>query len=221
MEVYIREFIRACEAYGWESAPEFNTRIDEMANKREKRNAQWSQSRFSASLPFLNIRPETYNYILDMFEDRMGRWGVFLYNNPLKDRVTAAEFAVAEASETSFQLGIMVGQPGRQRRRDVYALYVPELDSNGEATESDITIYVDGVETSAVTLDYDRGTVVFDSPPGAGAVLTWSGRFSHWVRFDQDRLPFSIDSKSGDEYVLNGSVDLIGVPPPRVEAASS
>lgn len=221
MEVYIREYIRACEAYGWQGGPEFNTQIQQMANKREKRNAQWSQSRFFTSLPFLNISPENYGYILDMFEDRMGRWGAFLYNNPLKDRVTAAEFAVAEAGETSFQLGIMVGQPGRQRRRDVYALYVPELDSSGEATESDITIYVDGVEESAVTIDHDRGIVVFDSPPGAGAVLTWSGRFSHWVRFDQDRLPFSIDSKSGDEYVLNGSVDLIGVPPPRAEAASS
>lgn len=220
MEVYIREYIRACEAYGWEGGPEFNTLITPMANKREKRNAQWSQSRFFASLPFRNINPERYGNILDMFEDRMGRWGAFLYRDRLKDQANDEEFAVAQAGEVLFQLGIMAGQPGRERRRDVYALYVPELDSNGEATESEIVIRVDGVPTSAVLIDHDRGTVEFDAPPGAGAVLTWSGRFSHWVRFDQDRLPFSIDNNSGDGYRLNGSVDLIGVPPPRLETSS-
>ena len=221
MEVYIREYIRACEAYGWQGGPEFNTAIQQMANKREKRNAQWSQSRFFASLPFLNIDPTSYRNILDMFEDRMGRWGAFLYRDPIKDVATDAEFAVAEAGQTEFQLGIMVGQIGRQRRVDVHALYVPELDSSGEASPADITIKIDGVATTAFTVDYDRGIVTFDAPPGVDAVLTWSGRYSHWVRFDQDRLPFSIDNRSGQDYVLNGAIDLIGVPPPRLEDALS
>lgn len=212
MDVYIREYIRACEAYGWDGGPEFSTQITPMANKREKRNAQWSQSRFFASLPFQNIKQEVYGNVLDMFEDRMGRWGAFLYNNPIADLAVDEEFAIAAAGETVFQLGIMVGRPGRQRRRNVTALYVPGPD--GTALEAAITIKVDGVEEAGFTVDHDTGTVEFDVPPGADAVLTWSGRFSHWVRFDQDRLPFSIDSRSGDGYVLNGSVDLVGVPPP-------
>ena len=73
---------------------------------------------------------------------------------------------------------------------------------------------MDGVET-AVTVDHDRGLVTFGAAPANGAVLTWDGEFSHWVRFDMDRMPFSIDSISGDELVTNGTVELIEVNPPE------
>lgn len=220
MDVYIREYIRACEAFGWEGGPEFNTAIQPMVNKREKRAAMWSQSRFFASLPFRNIQPESYDNILEMFEDRMGRWGAFLYRNRLAHTATDEVFAVAEAGQTSFQLGIYVGQSGRQRKRDIHALYIPEIASDGEAVESEITIAIDGTPTTALLIDHDRGTVEFDSPPGEGAVLTWSGAYSYWVRFDQDRLPMSIDNKSEDGFFMNGAVDLIGVPPPRLAESS-
>ncbi|MHB1330135.1 MAG: DUF2460 domain-containing protein [Gemmatimonadales bacterium] len=218
--MYIREYIRACEAFGWEGGPEFNTSIVPMANKREKRNANWSQSRFFATLPFLNIRPDIYQYIIDMFEDRMGRWGAFLYRNPFEHVAVDQEFATAESGQTTFQLSIYVGQPGRKRKRDIHALYIPEIASDGDAVESEITIEIDGTPTTAFVIDHDRGIVEFDSPPGAGAVLTWSGPYSYWVRFDQDRLPMSIDNKSGEDFMINGSVDLLGVPPPRLPDSS-
>jgi len=221
MEVYIREYIRACEGFGWEGGPEFSTSIQPMVNKREKRNADWSQSRFFASLPFRNIRPDAYANILEMFEDRMGRWGAFLYRDPASHYADDAQFAVAEAGQTLFQLGIFVGQPGRQRKRNVYALYIPEVASDGDAVESTVLVYVDGVLETGVAIDHDRGTVEFDTPPGDGAVLTWSGMYSVWVRFDQDRLPMSIDNRSSEGYVMNGSVDLLGVPPPLLTSTGS
>lgn len=214
MDVYIREFIRACEGFGWEGGPAFKTAIAQMANGREKRNAEWSQSRFFATLPYQNIREGSYQNILDMFEDRMGRWGCFLYRNPVQDVADDEEFATAEAGQTFFQLGVLQGRPGRERLRAIYALYVE--GSDGIADESEITIYVDGVEETGVTIDHDRGTVEFDSPPGAGAVLSWSGAYSYWVRFDQDELPISISNGSKDGFFLNGSVDLMGVPPPKL-----
>lgn len=224
MDVYVREYIRSIEAFGWEGGPEFNTAIQPMLNKREKRNAMWSQSRFFASLPFNNILPGQYENILSMFEDRMGRWGAFLYRNRLADFAEDEEFAIGEAGRTTYQLGIKVGRPGRERTIEIHALYVPDLNSDGEASESDITIMVDGTPTSDVTIDHDTGVVEFDSPPGAGAVLTWSGAYSHWVRFDQDELPLSIDNRNGGQagqYLLNGSVDVIGVPPPVAAVVSS
>jgi len=214
MEVYIREYIRACEAFGWEGGPAFKTDIVPMANKREKRAARWSQSRLFVSIPYQNIRESTYRNILDMFEDRMGRWGAFLYRNPIHDVATDEVFAIAESGQTEFQIGIYVGQPGRQRLREVHALYSTATGSDGEAEPADIEITVNGAPASNYAIDHDRGVVVFDTPPGSGAELAWSGEYSHWVRFDQDELPLSIDNKSGDEFVLNGSVDLIGVPPP-------
>ena len=53
-----------------------------------------------------------------------------------------------------------------------------------------------------------------------GEILRWSGSFSVWVRFDNDRLPFSIDSRSGGDFVVNGSVDLLEMPPPEPEHES-
>lgn len=220
MEPYVRNYIRACEGFGWEGGPEFSTDIIPMLNKAEKRNAKWSQSRFFASLPFLNIPPERYGFILDMFEDRMGRWGSFLYRNPLRYSVTGAEFGAGDGTNDEFQLSYRTEVGGRERVRNVYALYIPELDSNGDAVESDVDIYVNGVLTTAVTIDHDRGVVLFDSPPANGAVLTWDGDFSHWVRFNNDRLPFSIDNRSTDGLVTNGTVEVIEVnPPPLVQSS--
>lgn len=220
METHIREYIRACEAYGWEGGPEFNTNITPMFNKAEKRNADWSQSRFFASLPFQNIGPDRYGNILDMFEDRMGRWGAFLYRNPATHNAVDAVFGYGDGTTTLFQLGIMVGRPGRERFRSVHALYVPVIGSDGEATESDITVYVDGTPT-AVTIDYDRGTAEFAVAPADQSELSWTGPYSHWVRFDNDRLPFSIDNRMEEGYAFNGSVDLIQVNPPILPDSSS
>lgn len=215
MYPYVRNYIRACEGFGWEGGPEFKTDIVQMANKAEKRGAKWSQSRFFASLPFVNISPELYGYILDMFEDRMGMWGCFLYRNPLRHTVEGAEFGVGDGATTEFQLAATTEVGGRSRRQNVYAIYEPDPDWSGDALPSDVTIYVNGAPTTAVTIDHDRGKVVFDSAPANGAVLTWDGSFSHWVRFNNDRLPFSIDNRSGAGLVTNGSVELIGVNPPR------
>lgn len=220
MDTHIREYIRACEAYGWEGGPEFNTSITTMVNKGEKRNADWSQSRFFASLPFMNIRQDIYQNILDMFEDRMGRWGAFLYRNPAMHNAVDAVFGEGDGVTDEFQLGVMAGRQGRERFRFVYALYIPEPNSDGEATESTITVYVDDTPT-AVTIDYDRGRIYFDTPPMDGQVLSWTGPYSHWVRFDNDRLPFSIDNRIEEGYALNGSVDLIQVEPPLPESSAS
>src|SRR5690606_34963430 len=104
MEVYVRNYIKACEAYGWEGGPEYNTEIVPMQNKAEKRNARWSQSRFFATLPFLNIAASMYDNILNMFDDRKGKWGAFLYRNRLRYQAIDMPFGVGDGTETVFQL---------------------------------------------------------------------------------------------------------------------
>lgn len=215
MEVYVRNYIKACEAFGWEGGPEYNTEIVAMANKAEKRNAQWSQSRFFATVPFLNLSPERYEHVLAMFEDRMGRWGAFLYRNPLRYTADDVEFGVGDGVTTEFQLVAEVQVGLRKRTRNVYAIYIPEEDSTGEAVPSDVIVRVNGSVTP-VSIDHDRGIVTFSSAPSMGAVLTWDGEFSHWVRFANDRLPFSIDNRSGDGFATNGMVELVEVNPPLV-----
>lgn len=221
MSEYLKAYIRTCEAFGWDGGPEFNTTLVQLRSGRERANAAWAQPRFFFSLPFQNITSrDKYAAIYEMFMVRRGRWGKFLYQSPLEVLNTAddAIFAVAEAGQTEFQLGKWSIVDGVSFYHEVHALYSPDTD--GSADEPTITFTADGSPAGSHIIDRDRGVVVFDAPPGAGVVLRWSGPFSFWVRFDNDRLPFSIDNRSGDDYVVNGQVDLLEMPPPPEEDSS-
>ena len=47
-----------------------------------------------------------------------------------------------------------------------------------------------------------------------GEALTWTGRFSLWVRFESDRLPFTIINRNADSYLIEGSINLVEEPAP-------
>lgn len=209
--MYLRAFIDACEGFGWNGGPEFNTRIKTLQNGRERRNANWQQSRHRYALPFLNISAEQYAAVRQMFEVCQGMLHAFLYRDPLDYSATNEVFAVADGRST-YQLIKVSVVDGVSYRRNVYALYVP--DNAGASDESSPIVTVDGTPT-AVTVDYDRGTVTFAVAPSAGSILRWSGEFAVWVRFDSDWLPFSIDQRRGHEYAHNGQISLLELPPPE------
>lgn len=214
MSEYIRAYIQACEAYGWNGGPEHKTRISQLAGSlRERRNAQWQQPQHFFSLPFQNITQPQYAPIKQMHMNRRGRWGVFLYADRLDRTLDNEVFAVADAGQTEFQLSKWSVIEGVSYQREIYALYRP-LD-DGSAEDATPTITVDGSPAVDMTVDHDRGILIFDTPMTGGEILrATTDCFSLWVRFDNDRLPFSIDNKSGGEFVVNGSVDLLEMPPP-------
>lgn len=218
MSEYLRAFIPACEGYGWAGGPEFRTRVTVLRNGRERRNADWSQPQFKFDVPFQNLLQSQYVPIFQMFMNRRGRWGVFLYRNRLNYTATDELLAVAEAGQTEFQLGKWSIIEGVSFFHEITALYTPEDD--GGALEVDPAMTVNG-SPQAFTVDHDRGVVVFDSPMSGGEVIRWSGEFAHWVRFDADDLPWSIDNASKGEYVVNGSIYLREMPPPPEESSSS
>lgn len=217
MSEYLRAYIPACEGYGWEGGPEHRTNIVQLRSGRERRNAMWMQPQHFYSLPFTNIRQSEYAPIKQMHMNRRGRWGVFLYRDRLDDSADDELFAVAEAGQTEFQLGKWSIIDGVTYYRHVTALYMEGDD--GEALEAAPTVTVDGSPATGMTVDYDRGILMFDTPMAGGEILRWTGVFSIWVRFDNDRLPFSIDNRSGQGFVVNGQVDLLEMPPPEEEVS--
>lgn len=217
MSEYLRAYIPACEGYGWEGGPEHRTTIVQLRSGRERRNAMWTQPQHFYSLPFTNIRQSEYAPIKQMHMNRRGRWGVFLYRDRLDDSADDELFAVAEAGQTEFQLGKWSIIDGVTYYRHVTALYMEGDD--GEALEAAPTVTVDGSTAAGMTVDYDRGVLTFDTPMAGGEILRWTGVFSIWVRFDNDRLPFSIDNRSGQGFVVNGQVDLLEMPPPEEEVS--
>lgn len=204
---YLNEYLDACAAYGWSGGPEFKTRIKVLLSGRERRNADWAQGRHRFTLPFLNIDDDAYRAIRQMFEVCRGMLHAFRYRDPLDHTAMAAEFGIGTGTLQTYQLSKLSAIDGVIYQREVYAL------------PSAPVITVNGVVTAPALVDLDRGTVTINA--ALGTVLRWSGDFDVWVRFDQDWLPFSIDSRRGhDDYARNGSVNLIEVAPPEEEASS-
>lgn len=198
--MYLNAYLTPCPGYGWEGGPEFSTRIVQLANGRERRNANWSQARRKYSAPFLNIHKEAYREILRMFLVCEGMAHAFRFRDELDNTATDEQFGIGDGTTTEFQLGVVWTADMVPYFRNVYAL------------AEQPTIKANGATASGVTVDLDRGTVTFDTAPAVGVVLTWSGLFDVWVRFNDDYLPFSLDNPDA----TNGTVNLIEVPPPEV-----
>lgn len=207
--MYLRAFIDACSAFGWSGGPEFKTLIVPMANKRERRNAEWAEGRHRYSIPFQNIDATQYRSVRQMFQVCRGQLHAFLYRDPLDMEADDEPIGFGDGTTATFQLSKLSVVDGVSYQRGVYAF----------ADDDTVTATVSG-SSVPFTLDRDRGLITFDTPPALNAPIRWSGPFAVWVRFAMDWLPFSIDNRLGDgDYARNGSVDLLEVSAP-VEVSS-
>lgn len=196
--MYLDAYLTPCAAYGWEGGPEFKTQIVEMPTGRERRNAEWQQPRHRYTARFLNISKLAYRSIKQMHLVCRGQLHAFRFRDELDYQAEDEPFSVGDGTTVLFQLSKVSVIDGIEYAREVYALAsVPVIEVNG-------------TPTTAFTVDMERGTIEFNSAPANGSVISWTGEFDIWVRFNQDYLPFSLDNPNA----TNGAVDLIEVPPP-------
>jgi hypothetical protein len=177
--MFIDDTINQCAAYGWVGGPTFRTNLVEMRSWREKRNADVDMARHEYSAPYQNIDQEGWREIRRMFFVCRGKVNSFRWRDPNDFQASNELFGIGDGTTHLFQLS------------------------------KNPVIYVDGIE-SAAAVDLQTGEVDFGSSiPEVGAALTWSGEFDVKVRFDQDSLPFSLDSRRGDGFAMNGTVNII------------
>jgi len=207
---FLRAYIPAAHSWGWSGGAEFNTRIVERQNGRENRNADWSNPRHRFSLGFKHLGKDRYRQLKQHQIVCQGRLRQFLFHDGLDDVATDDLFAVAEVGQQTFQLGCISTIDGVSYPRNVFALYRPNPASPGAAVQVTPEIKVNGTSDSGWAVDHDRGLVTAPAPLTGGEVLTWSGLFSVWVRFESDWLPMSFDEPDG----IYGDIGLIEVPPP-------
>lgn len=196
---HLNAYLSPCPGYGWMGGPEFKTQIVELQSGREKRNAMWRDARHNYNAPFNNISREAYREIKRMHLVCRGMLHSFRFRDQLDYQSDNEPFATGDGSQTVFQLAKVSSIDGVDYFRNVYAPVSP------------VSITADG-STVSPTIDYERGLVTFDTAPGAGVLLRWSGTFDVWVRFNSDSLPFTLDNPDH----TNGSVDLLEVPPPHL-----
>lgn len=205
----LQAYLEPTISYGWSGGPEFKTRIVPLRkSRRNRRNGDWSQPKHRFTAPYQHLSNDAYRAIKKMHLVCRGQLHTFLFRDELDFEATNEPFGVGDGTTKSFQLSKRSTVDGIDYDRTVHALYQPDPDTLGAAVEVVPIITIDGTPTTAFTLDPDTGEVVFDSAPAEGAVLRWSGKFSLWVRFAQDWLPFSFEFDEG----TYGSIDLVEEP---------
>jgi len=197
--MHLDAYLAPCPGYGWEGGPTFNTSIDVLQNGDEYRNAEWAEARHGYSAPFLNIGKDAYLSLKRMFFACHGMLHAFRLVDELDSQADAEAFGIGTGTEDEFQLRKVSTVDGAEYSRNVYALPAVPV------------ITVNGVPTTAFSINLRTGRVRFDTAPAATAILRWSGAFDVWVRFATDSLRFSLDNPNA----TNGTVELIEVPAPN------
>lgn len=201
---YVNAYLPACEAYGWEGGPEYSTQVVTLTNGREHRNARWQYPQHRYTTSFFNISTTAARAVRSHFMVMQGKLRCWRYVDQIDSEAVQEDFGTGDGTTKTFQLGKFSSIDGVDYFRPVYAL---RLDENGDPEPA--TAYVNDVITPA-TFDHNRGTITFSTAPADGAILAWTGLFDCWVRFDQDSLPFSLDTVNAH----NAQIGLLEMPPP-------
>lgn len=174
-------------SFGATGGPERRTEIVALVNGFEERNTPWAQSRrrYDAGLGLRSLAD--LGDLIAFFEARQGRLYGFRWKD-WADHSSAPhgqppafedqQIGTGDGSETEFQLTktYLSGGVGHAR-----AITKPVAGS--------VLIGVDGAaQSGGVTIDSTTGLVRFDTPPGAGQVVTAGFAFDVPVRFDTDYL---------------------------------
>jgi len=210
---HLDAYLTRCPAFGWEGSPTFNTTVEQLRNKRTRRNANWTQAQWSFSLPFTNNEMVHYRQVADMHALCRGRLHAFRVRNMLFFHAQRWKFGYGDGSTAEFQLGRLIEQVIAIGEPEVES-YLQEVHALSIAADAiPLVVYVDGVPATA-TFDMRTGKVTFAEAPADDAVLTWDGYFDFWVRFASDALPYTIDDCSGGGFIVNGDTILIQAEPP-------
>lgn len=127
----------------------------------------------------------------------MGSAHAFFVKDESDYKADGAVFGVGDGTETEFDLVIQSTFGSASYTRQI--LY-----------PVDAIYMVDGVPAAA-TFNTATKKVEFDTSPDDGAVLTWTGEFRILVRFASDTFPMSIDTRRGQSYAMNGTIELMEV----------
>jgi uncharacterized protein (TIGR02217 family) len=171
-------------ALGARGGPERATDIVTLASGREERNSRWAHSRRRYNAGYGVKSRADMQAVLAFFEERRGKFHSFLWRDALDHSSNGEQpLGTGDGIATAFQLVKRYGADFDPYHRPITK---PVAES--------VSVFVDGLQTSAFTLDPLTGIVTFGAPPTTGAVLTASFEFDVPVRFDIDRLDIELTS---------------------------
>lgn len=195
---YLNAYLEECMSYGFSGGPTFLTNIVSLRNGQERRNAMWDQPRHVFTASYQNIDKKAFREVKRMFMTCRGMATAFKFKDWLDYQADNEDFAIGDGSKVKFQLAKTSVTDTIQYFRYVYSI------------RPGAVVMINDTPASGYTIDYDRGTVTFDLAPANGTVLSWTGEFDLWVRFNMDNLAFDLTNLDA----TNGQISIAEVSPP-------
>lgn len=188
-----------CPSYGWQRGPFVDVLIKPLVSGREKRKPQSFLRKHTFILSFAYITDQKYlDDINNAFMALCGPTDSFLAKDWLDYRADGQIIGIAPSGSTPVQLVRTYSFGGASYTRPITKpLANGVIRSNGTIKPG--------------TIDPLTGLFTPTSAWTPGQTLTWTGEFRVPVRFDQMSLPSTVDSRSGENLLANGSVSLIEV----------
>lgn len=195
---FYAEEIDACPAYGWQGGPTSDVLIRMLRNRHERRNKRGDLMQHSYTLPFQNISSlEYFEEIKSAFMAMGGPHDTFLVKDYWDHTAENTSLGPAPGALIPVQLG------------KTYTFGSASYFRPINKPLAGAVVYENGVPKSG-TYSLLTGLFTPDSDWEVGE-LTADFEFRVQVRFSDFSLMPSIDSRSGDRYLMNGSCSLIEV----------
>lgn len=195
----------ACEplpdwiAYGATGGPEWGTALFAAPGGWEQRTQLWIQVRGRWDVSFLNVSKAQATTLVDFFRAvAWGKAGSFCFMD-WRDHTFDNDIATGDGIASTFQLVKVYTSGTLSYARPLTRPIV-----------SSLVVTVNGVETSAYTVDAVSGRLLFAAPPANGAVMHASGDFEVLVRFETDQLMVTCVTPEVFSCTGLGLVELIG-----------
>lgn len=178
-------------AFGSSGGPSRRTDVVSLANGDEERNAVWADSRRSYDAGQGVKSLDDVDKITQFFEARYGRLYGFRYKDPL-DNKSCLPSGVPQATDQAIGTGT-----GSLSTFQLVKLYVSGGYTYSRTIKKpcvgSVLVALDGVPTTAFTVDTTTGIVTMDSPPSAAVAVTAGFQFDVPVRFDTDDLAMNVE----------------------------
>ena len=177
---------------GASGGPERRTDVVTTSSGREERNSRWADSRRRYNAGFGIKSLGDIHDVIAFFEERRGRLHAFRWKDhadykSCKPKLTVAAtdqfIGTGTGSLATFQLVKRYGSGLRDHVRSV-----------AKPVAGTVTVAVNGVVNTNVTVDATTGIVTFQSGflPANGASVTAGFEFDVPVRFDTDQLTINL-----------------------------
>ena len=184
-------------AFHSSGGPERKTEIVTLGSGFEERNAVWANSRRRYDVGYGVKTLDDLHAVIAFFEARMARLYGFRFKD-FADFKSCAPQAVLAPTDQSIGTG-----DGTTKTFQLVKTYTSGSASWTRTIKKPVTgsvrAAIDGIETTAFTLDTTTGQLAFDAAPANGAAVTAGFEFDTPVRFDTDSLSVNLSHFTAGE----------------------